>query len=421
MDHVFRARLLTAALCGLSLLCNGWAAGAQDFNYDESKVGSHALPELLRSRDGRQVRDSRQWERIRRPEILALFTEHVYGRMPGRPAGMRFVTVKEDGQALGGRATRKEVDIHFTRDASGPVLHLVAWLPNHVPKAPVFTGLNFMGNHSVHADTGITVTDTWRSLNPGKEAVRALQSDRWQVDTLIARGYGLATAWYQDLEPDRVDGWRTGVRSTLAEPLGVRANAWGALAVWGWGLSRILDWLETEPRVDASRVVATGHSRLGKGALWGAANDTRFAMVVSNESGEGGAAISRRNFGETVTRINTNFPHWFIDAYKSYNGAPERLAVDQHMLLALIAPRPLYVASAAEDLWADPTGEYLGAWHAGPAYALYGRKGLPSSTPPGINEPVGVTVRYHRRSGKHDVTLYDWQRYLAFADDRLGK
>jgi len=415
------SRPLTAAVFCVSLLGIGRRAGAQEFNYDEAKAGTYRLPELLRTVDGRTVRNSRQWERIRRPEILALFTEHVYGRMPGRPAAMRFATVKEDAGALGGRATRREVDIYFTGDAKGPVLHLVAWLPNHVPKAPVFIGLNFMGNHSVHADTGITVTDTWRSKNVGKEVSRAVQSDRWQVDTLIAHGYGLATAWYQDLEADRVDGWRTGIRTSLAEPLGIRPNEWGALAVWGWGLSRILDWLETEPRADAGRVIATGHSRLGKGALWGAANDTRFAAVISNESGEGGAAISRRHFGETVKRINTSFPHWFIDAYKTYNGAPERLPVDQHMLLALVAPRPLYVASAAEDLWADPTGEYLGAWHAGPAYALYDRKGLPSPTPPGINEPVGMTVRYHRRSGKHDVTLYDWQRYIAFAEEMFGR
>jgi hypothetical protein len=293
-------------------------------------------------------------------------------------------------------------------------------LPNHLQKAPIFIGLNFNGNHTVHSDTGITVTDTWRALNPGKVVVRASQSDRWQVDTLIAHGYGLATAWYQDLEPDRADGWRSGIRTTLAEPLGIHASEWGALAVWGWGLSRILDWLETEPRAAADKVIATGHSRLGKAALWGAANDLRFAIVVSNESGEGGAALSRRNFGETVQRINTSFPHWFIEAYKSYNGAPERLPIDQHMLLALIAPRPLYVASAAEDLWADPTGEYLSAWHAGPAYALYDKTGLPSATPPDINEPRGATVRYHRRMGKHDVTLYDWQQYIAFSDEMLG-
>lgn len=415
------ARNLKAAAICLLVVITGRHAGAQEFNYEESKAGAYTLPALLRSRDGRQIRNSRQWEHVRRPEILTLFAEQVYGRMPGRPSAMRFATIREDRQALGGRATRKEVGIYFTGDAEGPVLHLVAWLPNHIPKAPFFVGLNFMGNHSVHSDTGITVTDTWISLNPGKEATRALQADRWQVDTLIAHGYGLATAWYQDLEPDRVDGWRSGIRSKLAEPLGIRPTEWGALAVWGWGLSRILDWLETEPRADASKVVATGHSRLGKGALWGAASDARFAIVVSNESGEGGAAISRRNFGETVKRINTNFPHWFIDAYKSYNGAPERIPVDQHMLLALVAPRPLYVASAAEDLWADPTGEYLGAWHAGPAYALYGRKGLPSATPPGVNEPVGAMVRYHRRTGKHDVTLYDWQRYIAFADEMFSR
>ena len=392
---------------------------AQTYNYDESKSGIFVLPEVLKTNSGQLIKDQKAWEQKRRPEIISLYTQEVYGRMPGRPAGMQFRTITSDQAALGGKAIRKEIDIIFGKAANAPVLHLVLWLPQHVKKAPVFIGLNFMGNHSVHTDPNITVTDSWKQGNPGKAIERGAQATRWQVDTLIAHGYGLATAWYQDLEPDRADGWKTGIRSTLAETLDCPTDAWGALAVWGWGMSRMMDCLEKEPGVDARKVIATGHSRLGKAALWGAANDQRFAMIVSNNSGEGGAALSRRDFGETVKRINTSFPHWFIAPYKRYNDSVNNLPIDQHMLLALMAPRPLYVASAAEDLWADPTGEYLSSFHAGPVYELYGKKGLSTPVPPTTDSPVAAAISYHRRSGKHDVTLYDWQQYIAWADRHL--
>lgn len=403
------------------LLSSSASASGQTYNYDESKAGNYKLPELLITANDQQINRWKDWEKTRRPEILQLYTDQVYGRIPGKPAGMRFHTVSTDAVALGGLAIRKEIDIIFGATANAPVLHLVLWLPAGVKKAPVFIGLNFLGNHSVHTDPNITVTHTWKLANPGKPETRGVQAARWQVDSLIAHGYGLATAWYQDLEPDRADGWKTGIRTSLAEVLNCPADAWGALAVWGWGLSRIMDYLETDKNVDTRSVITTGHSRLGKAALWGAANDERFALVVSNNSGEGGAAISRRDFGETVKRINTSFPHWFISGYKNYNDAVNSLPVDQHMLLALMAPRPLYVASAAEDLWADPTGEYLSAYHAGPAYALYGKNGLSTPVPPATDSPVQAVIDYHRRSGKHDVTLYDWQQYIAWADRHLKK
>jgi hypothetical protein len=415
-------RILTTLVMLLTILSAASIhANAQTYNYDEAKAGTYQLPELLRTTDGARIPDRKAWEQKRRPEIISLYTQEVYGRMPGKPAGMQFRTIITDPDALGGKAIRKEIDIIFGKATNAPVLHLVLWLPKDVKKAPVFIGLNFMGNHSVHYDPKITVTDTWKQAYPGKEVQRGIQATRWQVDTLIAHGYGLATAWYQDLEPDRADGWKTGIRSTLAETLDCTTDAWGALAVWGWGMSRMMDCLEKEPGVDARKVIATGHSRLGKAALWGAANDQRFAMIVSNNSGEGGAALSRRDFGETVKRINTSFPHWFIAPYKKYNDSVNNLPVDQHMLLALMAPRPLYVASAAEDLWADPTGEYLSAFHAGPVYALYGKKGLSTPVPPATDSPVAAAVSYHRRTGKHDVTLYDWQQYIAWADRHLKK
>lgn len=418
------------------------AASGADANYDEAKVPGYTLPDPLVFHDGSPVRTARDWRHRRREEILGLFRDQVYGRSPGRPKGMRFEVQSVEPTALEGAATRKLVRVWLTGGADGPSFDLLVYVPNGVRgKVPAFLGLNFGGNQAVTWEPGVPVTPRWvrgttrdgRTEHQATEASRGSEASRWAVRRIIERGFALATVYYGDFEPDHAEGWKTGVRSVFpvdgsreavaaSTPIVELApNAWGAIGAWAWGLSRALDYLETDPQVDGRRVAVMGHSRLGKTALWAGAQDERFALVISNNSGEGGAALARRRFGEQTLRINTAFPHWFCGNFKQYNDREDSIPVDQHALLALVAPRPLYVASASKDLWADPRGEFLAAQAAGPVYALLGKVGVGVESMPAIDRPVGETIGYHVRFGVHDVTDYDWARYLDFAHRHLRR
>jgi hypothetical protein len=368
------------------------------FNYEESRVPPYRVPPVLAG--GRRAHTRSAWVG-RRAEILEHFRAHVYGRSPGRPESIRFDLLEENPRAMEGAATLRRVDVVSGQGGREHHFELDLFLPNSRREpVPVFLLLN---------NRPATNTDP----------TRAQRSGFWPAEEMIARGYGIAALQVGQLAPDDTARFREGViRLFDGTASGPRApDAWGALAAWAWGASRAMDYFETDPRVDARRVAVVGHSRGGKAALWAGAEDERFSLVVSNESGEGGAALSRRNFGETVARINEVFPHWFAPDYRTFAGREKELPMDQHMLLALIAPRAVYVASASDDLWSDPRGEFLSQAYASPVFSLWGDPPIRRSAMPPLDHPIVVGRRgYHVRTGGHDLTPYDWARFADFAD-----
>ena len=377
------------------------------FLFQERGVPDYSLPPLFT-----EPADRERWKTRRRGELLDLFTRHVYGSSPAPPppGKVKFRTAHTDPEAMGGAATLKQIDIIIDsrQDATGNeadsvTIHLTLFVPNDTTKpAPAFLLI---------ANRGPENYDPTRRQRMGY----------FPAEEIIARGYAAAVFHNEDAAPDRRDGHAAGLHALYqgATDAAGETYTWGTLAAWAWGASRCLDAIGAEEGIDATRVAVVGHSRGGKAALWAAATDPRFAMAISNASGCGGAALSRRRYGETISRINRVFPHWFCDTFKEYNDREEELPIDQHMLLALIAPRPLYVASADEDLWADPRGEYLSLHHAGAAFALYGYEPLPEAMPP-LDAPVmSGPMGYHIRTGGHDLTEVDWEWFLDFADQTM--
>lgn len=395
-----------------------------DINYEESNVPKFVVPDPLTTFSGEKITTAEEWNTKRRPELHEFFENKVYGKVPDTLDTVTFKVLEESENALDGKARRKQVEVTLRENEKSILFTLLLYLPKNVSKAPVFLGYNFFGNHTVTKDENVLLSNAWSMNNESlgisdhkpTDISRGGRAHRWAIDNIIEGGFGLATIYYGEVDPDKND-LSDGIHALFYEEgqEQLKSDEWGSLSAWAFGYRKALDYLLTDDAVDTNKVIVFGHSRLGKAALWAAATDKRFAGAISNNSGCGGAALSKRRFGETINVINTQFPHWFCRNFKNYNNNEEALPVDQHLLLALIAPRPLYIASAHEDQWADPKGEFLSAYHASKVYGLFSKMGISEPHLPEVHQLLQNTVAYHIRAGKHDVTDYDWEQYLIWA------
>jgi hypothetical protein len=407
-----------AALVALVILV------AQATNYDETKVGTYTLPDPLTCADGSRVTNSETWTHKRRAEILELYRENIFGRSPDAGTNVTFNVWEVSTNALGGTATRKQIEINFSGTADGPLAHLLLYTPAGKVSAPTFLCLSFTGNYAAIDDSAIAIFPerNWKTKEFGmpKNPVRGAAARNWKITEAIARGYGVAIVCYTEIEPDLADGagFKYGVHKNFPPP---QKTDWGGIGAWAWGASRALDYLETDKGVDGQRVILFGHSRLGKTVLWAGAQDTRFAAVIANGSGEMGAALSRRDYGETVDDVAKRFPYWLAGNFQKYAQHWNDLPVDSHFLISLIAPRPLFLNSGSEDKWADPMGEFLATRAATPVYELFGKTGITEKEFPPLDQPLKHDLWLNCHVGKHDVLPSDWDKFLDFADAQLRK
>ena len=391
-------------------------------NFKEALVGTYTLPDPLVLANGTPVRDAKTWNQKRRPEIVRLFEENQYGRSPARPTGMSFDVFDKGTPAFDGKAIRRQVTIHFTADRKADLL---LYLPADARKpVPVLLNISFTANSAAVDDPGVKPGEVW---GRDKKRVPAPKGGlgRLNVLPLIEAGFGAATIYYGDIEPDFNGGLPYSVRASYLKPgqTEFAPDEWGAIGAWAWGMSRAMDYLETDKGVDPKRVAILGVSRLGKTVLWAGAQDTRFAAVIDSCSGEGGAALSRRNYGETIAHLTapSRYPYWFCTNYQKFAQHVDQFPVDSHMLIALIAPRPVLLQTGDVDGWADPKGEFLAEVAAGPVYRLLGKQGLDTDQWPKAGEPILHTLGYYMHDGGHGILPPDWNVFVRFLKMHLAE
>jgi hypothetical protein len=387
-------------------------------NYKEDKVGTYTLPDPLTLNNGKKVTSAKMWVQQRRPEIFKMYQEIQFGKAPGKPADIKFDVFDKGTPEFNGMAIRKQVTVYFTKDTSDHKMEVLIYLPVNAPKpVPLLLNVSFVPNSLAVADSGVKKGMMWS--REGKK-VPATQTAfrKFDVEKFITNGIGVALVYYGDIEPDFAGGLPYGVRSQhLGGKEKPAPDEWGAIAAWAWGLSRAMDYFETDKDINAKKIAVTGASRLGKTALWTGAQDQRFAMVIASISGEGGAALSRRNFGETIGHITdpNRYLYQFATNYHNYSNRIDQLPIDAHMLVSLIAPRPLLLQTGNTDFWSDPKGEYLSAQAAEPVYKLFGKAGpgaheFPVAGDSSLLNPLG----YYMHEGGHAVLPTDLDVFVTF-------
>ncbi|MEN9019863.1 MAG: acetylxylan esterase [Verrucomicrobiales bacterium] len=385
----------------------------KDVNYREERLPAYDLPKLLVTPQGKTIKTAEEWHTIRRPQILALYSNLIYGCVPepASPIQQSFEVVKTDPEFMGGKATRKDVKIRLKNDLGEMEMHFLVYVPNKAEKpAPTFFKHSFNNTKSRDFD----VSDK----NPGT------LRNGWPLGDFFDRGYGFCAVYQQDLVGHNETSFLNSIHK-LFYPKGQsfpKASEWGVLSTCAWGAMRGMDYLETDDDIDHTRVAIMGHSKMGKATLWTAAQDERFALAISAQSGCAGAALWRRKSGETLKKMVTRFPYWLCRNAWKFVEQEDDLPVDQHMLLACIAPRPVYVHSGVDDTWADSRGEYLSAYHASEVYRLLGKKGLESEESPEVGKAIIKSdVGYHNREGGHSIDPFDWERFMEFAEYHFKK
>ena len=409
--EVMKIYWILGLVLGTMVLARQAKEGDKDVNYDESKIPAYDLPELLVTVEGKRITTAEEWREVRRPQIMSLFSNLIYGRIPESTSlEVSFREVKKDEGFMGGKATRKDVDIRLKTARGEKTMRIVVYVPNGAKKpVPAILKHSFNNTRSSDFDRAFLKRDCLKN--------------GWPLGKILDAGFAFCAVYHEDLVEHNEVEFRKSIHG-LFYPKGQsfpKAHEWGVLAACAWGGMRALDYLETDADIDAKRVAVMGHSKMGKTALWTAAQDERFAMAISAQSGCAGAALWRRKSGETLKKMVTRFPYWLCRNAQKFVEQEDDLPVDQHMLLACIAPRPVYVHSGVEDTWADGRGEYLPAYHASEVYRLLGKKGLESEESP----PVGKAmmegeVGYHIREGGHSIEASDWDRFIEFASKHLG-
>ena len=394
-------------------------------NYDEAQVGTYTLPDPLKLNNGESVRSAKSWYSKRRPEIVEMFETQQYGRAPGRPAGEIFELIDKGTPALNGKAIRKQVMIYLNKDKTGPSINLLIYLPAAAVKpVPMFFNINFVPIQNAVDDPDVKPETAWDpKTNTRVMPPAALRFGHLEVEPLLEAGFGVATYYYGDIDPDYPEGFANGIRARYlkAGQKDRQPDDWGSIAAWAWGMSRVQDYFETDKSIDAKRVVIHGVSRLGKTVMWAGAHDQRFAAVIASCSGEGGAALSHRNYGETIGHLTapSRYPYQFAANYAKYGGFPDKAPMDANLLIALIAPRPLLLQTGDTDNWSDPKGEFLAAVAAGPVYKLLGKTDLGTDIWPEAGKPIFHDLSYYMHEGGHGMMPSDWDIYDEFLKKAL--
>jgi pimeloyl-ACP methyl ester carboxylesterase len=428
---------------------------AADFPPVDQLQARPELPDPLVMLDGTRVTSKEQWETKRKPELKALFQHYMYGRLPPTPTKQSYTELYRDEKALGGKATLSEIRITFEQPSLSHPVYVLLAVPNNVQRPPVFVGMNFCGNHTLLDDARIHLPEVWcRNTCPGvvneraTEKGRGGQTDVWNIDLIIDRGYALVCFYCGDVDPDNPD-MSDGIGPAFYKPGQSTAaeDDAGTIMLWAWGFHRVVDLVEqyAKDRLDPKRIAVVGHSRNGKTALLAGAFDERIGVVIPLQAGCGGTAPSRTidTRAESVRQINTSFPHWFCGNFKKFYDAveiPEKassaarreltnrfsektnlLPFDQHCLIALCAPRPVLLPNAEEDLWANPSGQLELAKAATPVYELVGGEGIAANAMPEMNKLIDSRIGYFIRRGKHAMARNDWEAFIAYCDKWLKK